>query len=99
MSQEEDPFYHLKWDSEYRYIQFRDFCIETVNSMNWNNNVTFQPDITIEEAEDMCFHGRDAGRLGAFQVMPSTRDYYQWLRFWRFLRACQIYLETSSDEE
>ena len=95
---DDDPFYHLKWESEYRYTLFRDYCIDIVNRLNWNNNVSFQPGVTIEEAQDMCFHGRDGGREGAFMVMPASRDYYHWVRFWRYLRACEMYLENSDDE-
>ena len=98
MEIDEDPEFHLKWETEYKYMLFRDYCIEKVNSINWKNNISFDPDITIEEAQDKCFHGKDAGRLGAFMVMPPTKDYYQWAKFWRYLRACEIYLEDSDDE-
>ena len=98
MDIDEDPFFHLKWETEYRYILFRDHCIDTVNAMKWKNNISFQPDITIEEAQEKSIHGLDAGRLGAFMVMPPTKDYYQWVKFWRYLRHCQANLDDSIEE-
>ena len=60
--------------------------------------MSFLPDTTIEEAYEKCIHGQDGGRLGAFTVMPCTKDYYQWVKFWRYIRACQLYLEDADGE-
>ena len=75
---------------------FKEYCIGLIDSIPWRNNFPFPDRITMEEAQTHCFWERDNGKTGAYMFMPVTEDYDDWYNYWRFLRACMIYL---SDDE
>lgn len=76
----------------WEYQGFKEYCIRLIDSIPWRNNYKFPDGITMQEAQRHCFWERDNGKTGAYMVMPDTETYNDWYNYWRFLRACDIYL-------
>ena len=89
---EDDPIFHLEWDSVHKYVLFREYCLELIETINWRNNTIFPDNLGIEQAVDLCFfEDQDGGRLGAIQVMPSTTSFKEWARFYHYLNMCKAF--------
>ena len=68
-----------KWGSDYKYVAFREYCLELMETLNWKNNTTFQETITVQQATDfLIFESKDNGKTGAVMLMPSNNSYKEW---------------------
>ena len=89
----EDEFYHLEWDTERKYILFREYCLTIMEELPWRNNCIFPETITVENAIDLCYNDNlDYGKLGAVMLMPSNTSFMEWASFYRYLVVARFCL-------
>ena len=75
-------------------MAFREYCLQSIETIKWNQNTTFPDSITVTEAVDLIiFHDKDAGKAGAYQLMPASKIYNEWATFYRYIRCAEVYLE------
>ena len=75
-------------------MAFREHCLQSIETIKWKQNTTFPESITVIDAVDLIiFHEKDAGKAGAYQLMPASTNFKEWATFYRYIRCAEVYLE------
>ena len=84
-----DSQLHLEWDTELDYVEFRENCLIVMDQVQWKNNITYEPDMTVNRAaERKILDDSDGGRIGAISLMPRDGSYTAWQDFMEYLLTC-----------
>ena len=79
---------------KYKFVVFREHCLQSLETINWKRNFDYPNTITIEEAIDLIvLHGKDAGKSGAYQLMPSSKIFNEWVSFYKYVCCAELYIE------
>ena len=73
----EDQF--MTWATEADFRKVQQVCLDGISKVNWLNNITYSPTVTLAEAVELIKNNQDGGEHGIRQLIPMTSDYHDWM--------------------
>ena len=72
---------YLTWNSEadFRLVQTK--CMHHLETIEWLNNVSYDGNTSLADAVSLIKQGKDGGREGLRQLIPTSSDYHQWMDY------------------